>query len=188
MRIHARHALVTVIAAMAIGGCQSVPSGIDPAYQVVDTTMLGDWKAANGTDVEIEEIGARGFEIEFDDGKSEAKYRGHLLEIGGKRFVEISLFQADDRSQVPVYHYALVEEIAADTLTHRPLRPEWLAEAGKNLQGAIYRSMAEEQPGSGGLVVRDRAAMVELLQKAAGDPNAFGPAETLKRSASPQRD
>lgn len=176
-----RPAIIASLAITLLAGCQSgPPGGIDPAYQIVDRSMEGNWTTANGTKVEIEALGNRAFEAEFDDGKTEATYQGHLLSINGKKFIEISLFQPDRRSEIPVYHYALVEEIG-ETITHRPLRPEWLAEASKSMPDAIYRSTAQEQPGSGGLVVRDNAAMLEVLKKAASDPGAFGPAEKLAR-------
>jgi hypothetical protein len=166
----------------AIGGCQSgVASGIDPSYQVVEATMLGTWTAANGTKVEIESAGGRAFAVEVEDKTSEAEYRGHLLEIGGKRFAEVSLYQPDRKDAVPVYHYAMVE-IAGDVMIHRPLRAEWMAEASRSMPGSIFHSTATEQPGSGGVVVRDRSAMLEMLRKAASDPAALGAAEELKRA------
>lgn len=162
-------------------GCASVPSGVDPSYQVVDSSMLGSWTSPAGTSIQIDRVGTQAFEIELHDGTSDAKYRGHLLSIDGKRFVEVSLFQPEKSSEVPVYHYAMVDEIGPDALTHRPIKAQWLAEASRNIAGAIYQSTAQEQPDTGGVVVRNRGAMLQILRKASNDPSAFGPPETLKR-------
>ncbi len=174
---------------LTLAACTAVPSGIDPAYQVTDSALLGDWVSKNGTKVEIEHAGGKAFEVEVSDARSKATYRGHLLEISGKRFAEVSVHQPDGntngtpsgKNDAPVYYYAMVE-ISGDTMTHHPLRAEWLDQQSKNLPGAIYKSTSQEQPGSGGLIVQDRTAMLELLKKAASDPTAFSPAETLNRT------
>ncbi|MCG3123321.1 MAG: hypothetical protein GIKADHBN_01733 [Phycisphaerales bacterium] len=166
--------------ALLTGCAANVPSGIDPAYHAVDTAMLGEWNGPNNTTVEIEHLGGSAFELEVSDAKDEATYRGHLLDISGKKFAEVSVFQPDQKTEVPVYLYAMVE-VSGDTMVHKPIKAEWLAEQSRNLPSAIYRSTADEQPGSGGVVVRDRAAMLELLRKASTDPSAFGATETLTR-------
>ncbi|MCC6426215.1 MAG: hypothetical protein IT435_05290 [Phycisphaerales bacterium] len=174
---------VAMFACLMMGlaaGCSSVPSGIDPSYHTRDSRLLGDWTATRGAQVEVSYAGGDAFRLEVEDSTSEATYRGHLLDIAGKKIAEVSVYQPDRSDAVPVYHYAMVE-INGDTMTHRPLKAEWLAEASKSSPGAVYKSTAEAQPGSGGLVVRDGAAMLEVLRKAAGDEGAWGAAETLTR-------
>lgn len=173
-----------LLAAALLTGCAAqIPSGIDPAFHAsgaADLGMLGHWKSARGTEVVITHMGGAAFEMDVTDGSTSAVYRGHLLAVGGARFAEVSVFQPEGSREIPVYVYALVE-LSGDSMVHKPLRAEWLAQESSRLPGAIYHSTAQEQPGSGGVVVRDRGAMLELLRKAASDPAAFGPGETLQR-------
>lgn len=172
-------ALVAVLGLMS--GCRGTPpAGVDSAYQVMDFGMLGDWRTDQGVDVGVAGLGRRGFEARIRSGEDSATYRGHLLEVAGMRFIEVSVHQPSGDQSVPVYHYAAVLR-SGDEMTHRPIRAEWLASASAGMPDAIYRSTAGTSPGSGGVVVKDRGAMLELLRRAASDPSAFGPDERLTR-------
>ncbi|MBL8963150.1 MAG: hypothetical protein KF787_11495 [Phycisphaeraceae bacterium] len=164
-----------------LAGCRGAPpAGVDPAYQVADLGMLGDWRTDEGVEIGVDSLGRAGFIVKIRSADDSATYRGHLLEVAGMRFIEVSVHQPDRDGSVPVYHYAAVERIG-DVMTHRPIRADWLASASAGMPEAIYRSTAESSPGSGGVVVRERQAMLELLRKAASDPAALGPAERLVR-------
>lgn len=177
---NALNAAVIASLLLAVSACTTVPSGIDPAYQTPDTSFLGTWTSQRGTTVKIDHLGGAAFDMVVSDGAESASYRGHLLEVGGAQFAEISVFQPGEKNEIPVYIYAMVD-VNESTMIHKPIRPEWMAQESRTLPGAIYHSTSQEQPGSGGVVVRDRSAMLTLLRKAAADPSAFGPAETLTR-------
>lgn len=174
--------IATVIVSLlaVIPACTTVPSGIDPSYHTLDTSFLGTWTSQRGTTVTIDHLGGAAFDMIVSDGTEAASYRGHLLEVGGAKFAEVSVFQPGDKNEIPVYIYAMVD-VNGNTMIHKPIRPEWMAQESRTLPDAIYHSTSQEQPGSGGVVVRDRSAMLTLLRKAAADPSAFGPAETLTR-------
>src|SRR5262249_11910301 len=106
-------------------------------------------------------------------------YDVDLLDIAGKRFVEIAVHQPDKKS-VPVYMYGRLD-IKGDNLTYSRMRNEWLERAVKGMPGAAYKSTADVQPNTGGVVVKDVTQMHELLEKAAADPNAFGEPEQGRR-------
>lgn len=178
-----KNALVAALAAsllISMPACTTVPSGIDPAYHTTDTSFLGTWSSPRGTTVTIDHLGGAAFDMIVSDGTESASYHGHLLEVGGAKFAEVSVFQPGDTREIPVYIYAMVD-VNGNTMLHKPIRSEWMAQESRTLPDAIYHSTSQEQPGSGGVVVRDRSAMLTLLRKAASDPSAFGPAETLTR-------
>lgn len=174
-----------VMSALFLAACACPRGGVDSSSRTTDSAYLGDWKSAAGTDVKIESGRGGSFVITVADPKERQAFRGHLLAIDGKHVAEISVYdpgaeKSPPKDAVPVFHYALVG-VSGDTMTHAPLRPEWLKGAVQGKSGAVYGSTSQIVGGSGSVVVKDAAMMKELLTRAVHDAGAFGPTDTLTR-------
>lgn len=167
-----------------IAGCASAPPvGLPAGTHVQDAGYAGRWTDSAGREVVVKPASRRSFRLTIRDAEQTENFRGHLVEVDGRRLCEISVFDpgARDGKGVPVFHYALVER-QGDTLKHAPLRSEWLRQAVAGARGAAYIETSQAASGSGGAVVQDGDAMRELLRKALADPAAFGSPEVLTRA------
>jgi hypothetical protein len=152
----------------------------DVATKITDPTFEGAWKGSARTAL-VERGSATAYRVTMTDNTGSGTYDVDLLEIGGKRFVEIAVHDPKGSKEVPVYMYGRLD-ITGDTITYRRLRNEWLESAVKGMEGVTYKSTGQVQRGTGGVVVRDPAHMHDLLSKAAADPAAFGEPEVAHRA------
>jgi hypothetical protein len=152
----------------------------DVATQVSDPSFEGSWKSNAGRTAVIKHASRTGYTVTITDNSQTTNYDVDLLDIGGKRFVEIAVHDPDKKGEVPVYMYGRVD-IKGNDLTYRRMRNEWLEKTAKSMQGVTYKSTGEVQRNTGGVVLKDAKQMQELLEKAAADPTAFGEPEIAHR-------
>lgn len=179
-------ALVAFLAlATGLVGCASAPPpGLPAATHSIDTAFLGTWVASSKAQATIAPGPAGSFKVTVNDGAATRDLRGYLVKIDNRELCELQVYQPEgqerERNAVPVYHYAQVS-VKGDTLTHTPLKAEWLKQQTKGSPNTTYVTTSELIAGSGGAVVRDGSAMLELLKKALKDPAAFEKPEVLTR-------
>jgi hypothetical protein len=152
----------------------------DVATQVTDPSFEGKWASNAGRSAVIKHVSKNDYTAAITDKTGTTTYHVDLLDIAGKRFVEISVHEPEKKADVPVYMYARLD-IKGDELAYRRMRNEWLEKTVKGMQGVAYKSTAEVQPNTGGAVVKDADQMHALLEKAAADPTAFGDPEIAHR-------
>ena len=147
----------------------------DVATHVTDPGFEGSWASNGGRTAVVKRGSGDSYKVTISDKTGSTTYDVDMLDIAGKRFIEIAVNQPDKKS-VPVYVYGRLD-IKGNNLTYSRMRNEWLEKTVKGMQGVAYKSTGEVQPNSGGVVVKDVAQMRELLEKAAADPTAFGEPE-----------
>lgn len=152
----------------------------DIATPVTDPSFEGSWASNGGRSAVVKRGSGDTYKVTITDKTGSTTYDVDLLELAGKRFVEIAVHQPDTKS-VPVYMYGRLD-IKGNNLTYSRMRNEWLERTAKAMQGVTYKSTGEVQPNTGGIVVKDVNQMKELLEKAAADPAAFGEAEQAHRT------
>lgn len=170
---------------LALAACAGPRGGVDSSTHTTDSAYVGSWKSASETVIAISSGRDQSFRIWVTDPHESTERAGYLLDIDGKQVAEISVYDpaadnAHSKESLPVYHYALVS-VSGNTMTHAPLRPEWLKSAVQGKSGAVYGSTSQIIGGSGSVVVKDAAMMKALLVKAVHDKDAFGPTDTLQR-------
>jgi hypothetical protein len=147
----------------------------DVATHVTDPSFEGSWSSSAGRSAVVKKASGDSYLVTISDKTGSTAYHVDLLDIAGKRFVEIAVHEPDKKS-VPVYMYGRLD-IKGNNLTYARMRNEWLERTAKSMQGVTYKSTGEVQKDTGGVVVKDVAQMHELLEKAAADPAAFGEPE-----------
>jgi hypothetical protein len=151
----------------------------DVATPVTDPSFEGSWASNGGRSAVVKRGSGDTYKVTITDKTGSTTYDVDLLDIAGKRFVEIAVHQPDKKT-VPVYMYGRLD-IKGNNLTYARMRNEWLERTAKSMQGVTYKSTSEVQKDTGGVVVKDVAQMHELLEKAAADPTAFGEPEQAHR-------
>lgn len=175
MRILVHLALLSVL--FAVPACEGLPRLAIDDWSVERDELVGRWQHPAGHVVEISDMSFEryGVRVERADGSVSERMIGRLTEAGGATFLELLINNpADD--EPPVYHYARVEA-SGDSLRHAPLNPDWLA---AQVDGSALRAGATEA-GQPVAVTTDPDALRAVLARAATDPAAFQPAETLRR-------
>jgi hypothetical protein len=162
-------------------GCSKPPHArvADVATHVTDPSFEGSWASNAGRSAVVKRDSGDSYLVTISDKTGATTYHVDLLDVAGKRFLEIAVHEPT-RKTVPVYMYSRLD-IKGNNLTYSRMRNEWLERTAKAMQGVTYKSTGEVQKDTGGVVVKDVAKMQELLEKAAADPAAFGEPEQAHR-------
>ncbi len=169
---------------LALGGCQSaaVPRGMPDDAVFQDSYFYGHWHGDDDRQLNISEGSGKSFNLKITDKLGTRTYQGHLVRVDEFPFAELCLYTPgkDEAKKVPVFLYAAVR-LDQTSFTFRPLRPEWMREHVKQIEGAAFIQTPDRPRTEGGVVVRDVDSMKKLLRAALASTDAFEKGETYTR-------
>lgn len=168
----------TVIACAAAGvlaGCASGPaSGLPEGSRIVYDRLFGEWRSPDAAAFRVEPGPEDSVIVTVADEPRPTRYVGWHVEVPGGRLLELSL----DGSKSPSFYYSHVR-VRGDELSTRSLQEQWLR--ANAVRGAVAVGDPQIDGAEGGALVRDRAAMEDLLRRALTDPGAFTEPEVYTR-------
>lgn len=172
---------LTIATIAGIAGCETGPEGgVSDSMHRSESRYIGNWRTSTGDLLMVKDASGDAFTIEHAAPGGNKRYKAYAVDVGGKSMWEVTLFRPEKESGVPVYNYYLVEG-SGDAISATAIRSEWLEKTVKEMNAGSYKSTGDLLPGTGGAIVKDRAAMEAMLERAVKDPSAFGQPETLTR-------
>jgi len=175
--------MAACLLAPGLVGCASPERAPEVAPAIAMDSLAGRWSAPAGRTWEIRRRGEASYSVRAVLPSTPQEFTASVREIGGVKFLEVSIFAPGNRAGVPVFLYGTVE-VAGNTMTFRRVRADWLEREVRAMGTDVrlaFVSTGEIERGTGGLVVRSQRALVELLERAVGNEEALAPAEVGTR-------